>query len=242
MARTPNGTNILIDSGSDQRVLAELKDTLPFFDSTIDYAILTHTDKDHIGGFPYVLNHYKIKQMLFSGTYKKGYLVDTFIKRIKENGVFLALADEKSDFATDDGVFMDIIFPLTQYVGASQNPNERSIVAKLIYGENEILLTGDSEAPDEEKILASGANISADILKAGHHGSNTSTTEAFLRAASPKYGIISVGAGNSFHHPHPSTLKKLREAGVKILRTDLNGRIEMIFDKEKILTIKTLSP
>jgi competence protein ComEC len=134
---------------------------------------------------------------------------------------------------------IDVLFPFSQNIEVSDDANNTSLISKLIYGENEILLTGDSGIPVEEKLIASGVSLTADILKVGHHGSKTSTSEEFLRAVNPAYAVISVGKDNSYHHPHPSVMKRLARCNREILRTDRDGRIEMIFSKMKLLQIKT---
>ena len=101
-------------------------------------------------------------------------------------------------------------------------------MAKIIFGKNEILLTGDSEAPEEEELLRAGVNLDSDVLKIAHHGSKTSTIPAFLNAVSPQYSVISVGKHNTYHHPHPSTMKRLEQYGTRIFRTDESGRIELV--------------
>lgn len=105
---------------------------------------------------------------------------------------------------------------------------------KVIYGETSFLFTGDAEYEAEHAVLDTGADLSATVLKVGHHGSDTSTCYPFLRAVMPQYAVISVGAGNSYGHPSDNTLSKLRDAGAEIFRTDLQGDIVCTSDGKNV--------
>lgn len=237
LIRGPDGENIIIDGGPGQNILKELSETLPYFDNAIDWLILTHPDRDHIEGFIYVLRRYRVKNILFIGASKDDYFSDTFLEEITQKNIPVVFADAESDVTFPDGLVLDTLYPFEQMVGGRGATSNLSIVTKIVYFNNEVLVTGDADTQEEEKLLNKNVDLHADVLKLGHHGSATSTGEKFLKAVSPAYGVISVGKGNTYHHPHPSTLKKLQSAGVKILRTDINGRIEFAFNKEKILSI-----
>lgn len=239
LIRTPGGKNILIDGGPDNKVLSELGEVLPLWGNAIDYAILSHPDQDHIEGLVNVLKNYPVKHVIFAGGYKGDYYFDTFLKIIIAKNIQPIIADENSDVTLDDGVKIDVLFPFSAQLGQKIALKNFSVIVKIIYGENEILFPGDAEADEEKILLDAGVNLDADILKIGHHGSKTSTSDPFLQAVSPNYGIISVGQGNKFHHPHSSTLKKLAAFGSKFLRTDTVGRIEMTFSQDKVVEITT---
>lgn len=235
--RTPSGVNILVDGGPDKKILSELKDVLPFFDAKIDYLISTHPDKDHIEGLIYVLKKYKVGRVLWNGDYKTNYLTSAFFQAARDKNIMPQAAAADGDIALEDGVLIDIIFPFRQNFSTQENTNANSVVANIIYGDNEILLTGDADNELEEKLLEAKSRISADILKVGHHGSKFSTGEDFLNAVTPEYGVIQVGKDNKYGHPDSSVLKKLKERNSKIFRNDLNGRIEFIFSEEEIVKI-----
>ena len=120
--------------------------------------------------------------------------------------------------------------------------NEYSVITKLVYGQNSFLFTGDAEQISEGEVVASGQDISADVLKVGHHGSNTSTTDAFLSAVNPKYAVIQVGAENKYGHPTENTLKKLKSKNIEMYRNDLDGNIIAVSDGVNITfnTVKTV--
>lgn len=119
-------------------------------------------------------------------------------------------------------------------LNAGEGVNDSSIILKIIYGETSFLFTGDAEYDAEHAVLDSGADLTATVLKVGHHGSDTSTCYPFLRAVSPAYAVISVGEGNSYGHPSESTLSKLRDADVEVFRTDLQGDIFCISDGKSV--------
>lgn len=239
LIRTPSGKNILVDGGPGKKVLLELNEVLPFWGSTFDYVIPTHPDRDHIEGLIPVLKRYSVKNILTTGVYKNDYLSETFLRLIHEKNIPVTFTEANSDITFDDGVTIDILFPFSQNIGRETDTNSTSLVAEVIYGEHEILLTGDADASVEEKLIAARAPIKTDVLKVAHHGSKTSSTEKFLRTVNPEFAVISVGKGNSYHHPHPSVLKRLTTCDREILRTDLDDRIEMIFSKTELLEIKT---
>ncbi|MBI4994587.1 MBL fold metallo-hydrolase [Candidatus Peregrinibacteria bacterium] len=237
--RTPTGINILVDGGPDKKILSQLKDVLPFFDSAIDYMILTHPDKDHMEGLIYVLKKYHVKRILFAGVYKNNYLSNNFFKTAFAENIPTEALAANSDIVFQDGVLIDIIFPFKQNLSAQNETNDDSLVANVIFGENEILLTGDADEVLEKKLLETNAGIDADILKVSHHGSKTASGENFLKTVSPIYSVIQVGKNNKYGHPHSAVLKRLEAAGSKIFRTDLNGRIEFIFSEKELIKINT---
>lgn len=240
LIRTPSGINILVDGGPDKKILSELKDVLPFFGNKIDYVISTHPDKDHIEGLIYVLKKYEVKHVLWNGSYKTNYLTSAFFQTARDKNITPEAAAADRDIALADGILIDMIFPFNQSFSAQEDTNASSLVANVIYGENEILLTGDADTELEEKLLKANSKIDADVLKVGHHGSKFSTDEDFLNAVTPEYSVIQVGKDNKYGHPHPSVLKKLKEHNSKIFRNDLNGRIEFIFSEKELVKINTL--
>lgn len=125
---------------------------------------------------------------------------------------------------------VEILGPLRYH----NNLNDLSLIIKITYGDTSILITGDAEWEAEHDLLDGGIDVSADVLRVGHHGSNTSTSYQFLRAVAPTYGIISVGADNTYGHPDEETLSRLADADVDVMRTDQSGTIECICDGENI--------
>jgi competence protein ComEC len=132
------------------------------------------------------------------------------------------------------GAHIDVISPPADYAPAASPMNNDSLALRITYGRRSILLTGDMEKPMELRALVDGQPLRADILKVGHHGSNTSSTDSFLDAVSPVFGVISDGFENSFHHPHPKVLERLAAHRAGILRTDLDGLVTFRTDGRRM--------
>lgn len=220
----PNGNQILIDGGPDKSVLRELGKVMPFYDRSIDIVIATHPDKDHIGGLPDVIERYDVDFVLESGAEN-----DTSIKKaledsILKNNVKEILARRGMRINLGKGVFLNILFPDRDTSGFESNT--ASIVARLVYGDTEFILTGDSPKNIEEYlVMLDGKKLESDVLKAGHHGSKTSSSESFVGFVSPKYSVISAGRDNKYGHPHQETLDVLNQFGSVILSTQDSGII-----------------
>lgn len=132
----------------------------------------------------------------------------------------------------DEGVRLEIIHAGKD--GGMEDRNDASVVARLRYGELTVLLTGDAGGAAEAAMLRDGEPLTATVLKAGHHGANTSSSEAFLRVVSPQVMIISAGRGNSYGHPHPAMLARAAAVGATVLRTDELGTLELTSDGTRV--------
>ncbi|MBI5230401.1 MAG: MBL fold metallo-hydrolase [Candidatus Magasanikbacteria bacterium] len=243
---TPSGKTILIDGGPDDTVMDKLGRALPFFKKDIDLMILTHPHSDHVTGLVSVLKRYKVKEIYYTGTVHTSSVFIEWLKLIKEKQIPMHIVSYQEELQFDEGVKLAFLYPdheLAEVEEASEekrgqrknNLNNTSIVFKIAYGRTQFLFMGDAEAPVEETLLASGADLRADVLKAGHHGSHSSTSEDFLKAVSPRYATISAGRNNDYGHPHLSTLKRLERFGVYAYRTDTEGDITIMSDGEKII-------
>lgn len=231
LIKTPYEQNILIDGGPDNSVLSELGRNLAFFDKELDLVILTHPHDDHVAGLVEILRRYQVKKVLITGVLHTAPDYLAFLNEIKRQGIETELADSPKDIALGDDLVLKILYPLSDLSGQKfENLNNTSIVAKLIYKNNTFLFTGDAEAEEEDELIKSGADLSAQVLKVGHHGSKTSTSQAFLDKVQPQYAVISVGQDNAFGHPDLRTLNTLEQNNVEILRTDLLGTIKIIAD------------
>lgn len=226
LIRSSDGDNILVDGGPSSLVLDRLGEVLPFWSRKIDLLVLTHPHDDHIIGLISVLERYEVSAVLITGVKYKSAYYDEFLRLIDEAGVKVYFAEAPVDFKFGD-VFLDVIYPFFSIVDDEfSNLNNSSIVIKVSFSDGEsVLLTGDCEVECESEIL--DADIDADVLKAGHHGSRTASSAAFVKAVSPEKVVISVGAGNKFGHPHAETLRTF--SGVRVFRTDLDGTVEMEF-------------
>jgi len=234
--KTPNNQKILIDGGPDNGVLAKLGKNLPFYDKEIDLMILTHPHSDHLVGLVEVLKRYKVKKIISTGVIHATPEYLAWLEEIKEQKIPLeiAIAGQVLDFGNETK--MEILYPLENLAGQSVDDlNNTSIVSKLTFKNNSFLFMGDAEATAEEKLIASGADLKADILKIGHHGSKNATSESFLEKVDPQSTVISVGAKNKFGHPSGLVVNRLKREGIEILRTDERGDIKFLGDGENFV-------
>ena len=227
---SPTGTQILFDAGPPRKILSELRRVMSPFDKSIDAVVITNPDADHIGGFADILKNYKVGAVLEPGTYNDSKTYQNLKSEIKNKNIPAILARQGMRLNLGGGAVIDILFP-NQDV-STWDSNEGSIVAKLAYGDTEVMLTGDSVMKTEKIILGefSSEALRSTILKVGHHGSRTSSGEDFINAVQPRYAMISNGKDNKYGHPHGDTLDTLRGIGAQIFRTDLLGTIVMKSD------------
>jgi len=220
----PNGNQVLIDGGSGRGVLRELSKVMPFYDRSIDVVIATHPDKDHIGGLPLVLRRYHVNLFLEPGVTNDTGAYAALRRAVVERGVKNVYARRGMQVILDDGVMLRILFPDRDVAGMESNT--ASIVAQLVYGDTEFLLTGDSPKSIEKYLVSVvGKSLESDVLKVGHHGSKTSSNESFIGIASPQYAVISAGEDNRYGHPHEEVLDILKQFEVEILSTYERGTV-----------------
>lgn len=229
--KTPQNHQILIDGGPNSSILEQMGNVLPFFDKTIDLIVLTHPHSDHIIGAIEILKKYHVQNILFTGVNVKDDNYNEFLKEILTQNINVYIAEKNSDFLFGDVMF-DVVYPLkTIAFDEYANLNNSSIGIRVIYKNKTIFLTGDMESADEKKLIYDNKNLGAvEILKAGHHGSKTSSSKEFLAIIKPKIAVICVGTNNKFKHPNIETLDNLKLSGVKkTLRTDEEGALEFIY-------------
>ncbi len=228
---TPVGQRILVDGGPDLTLLERLGEELPFFDRGIDLMVLTHTDSDHVTSLPSVLERYRIKTVLMTGVDAYSSRYRAFLDAVEKSDVQVILADASHDIDLGEGLVLDVLWPIESMLGQEvEDPNNASVVAKLIWKDHEVLLTGDIEEEAERKILVSGADVSSDILKVAHHGSKTSSSTGFLLAVNPELALISAGRDNSFGHPHAQVISRFNSLDIDLRRTDKEGKVEVVLE------------
>jgi len=221
------GTNqILIDGGPSGQVLMEkLGRYVPFWDREIELVIATHPDQDHIEGLLELMQNYQIGALLESTVQSKSQLYQKFEELVSQKQIKKvdAIAGIKIKL---DQAEMEILSPRGIVpTGVVKDTNAYSVVAKLVFGENSFLLTGDFPDTEEQKLLQENVNVSAQVLKVAHHGSKYASTVEFLEKVHPQSAIISVGANNRFGHPTQEVLGRLKSYGINIFRTDEIGDI-----------------
>lgn len=222
---SPTGTQILFDGGPARKILGPLQKIISPFDRSIDAIIITNPDADHISGFLDILKNYQVGVVLEPGTLNSSKIFQNLKTEIKNKNIPNILARRGMRLDLGGGAFIDILFPDREV--SDWSTNDGSIVARLSYGENSFLLTGDATSKTEKIILAENSpeQLQSDILKVGHHGSCSSTSAEFLKVISPEYAFISVGKNSQYGHPHSEILSRLSDFGAKIFRTDIAGNI-----------------
>ncbi len=229
LIEAPNGNQILIDGGPGDRILAKLGGTLPFWDRSLDLVILTHPHADHVTGLVDVLERYDVGMVLETGVNHSIPEYAEWRELLKEKDVKVITAKSGQRVQFSESARLDILTPFENFAGASRpNVHDAMLVSRLAHGSTTVLLMGDAEKSLEYRLLYSGDDLDADILKVGHHGSKTSSTVEFLAAVSPEIAVIQVGRKNRFGHPVEEVLERLEASGAKILRTDRDGDIRIL--------------
>ena len=230
-----NDYAMLIDGGNKndgENLVNYLKNEIKLND--IDVVIGTHPHEDHIGGLTDVIETFDIGNIYLPNATTTTKIFEHLLNSIENKNYKITIPKINEEIKLNNMIFKVI------YTGTDETDlNNTSIILKLNYGKTKYLFTGDATNITEEKIL--NKDITSDVLKVGHHGSNYSTTEEFLNRVNPKYAIIQVGKDNKYNHPTKETLKKLNERSIKIYRTDKNGTIKLTSDGTdiEIETIKT---
>lgn len=233
---TPSGVQVLIDGGPDATVLQKLGEAMPFWDRTLDLVVLTHPDADHLIGLIDVLAVYDVHTVVTSGIEKDTPMFREWASALKREKARIILIDQPKRLQFGTELVLDMVWPQQNLSGKNtEKPNDYAIVMKVTVGDDRVLLTADIERWAEQKMLATPIDLTADILKVAHHGSKTSSSEAFLSAVAPKIAVISSGANNRYGHPYQGTLERLARMGIDTLRTDIEGDIVFLFERKKIM-------
>lgn len=228
----PNGETALIDGGTRKAGSSVVSYLNSQNVERIDYIIATHPHEDHIGGLIEVINKYTIGKVYMPDKANTTRVFEDLLLAIQNKGNKITKAVAGNNILDKEGLSLKILSPESNASGS--NLNNYSVVVKLNYKNTSFLFTGDAEGKSENTILNKGYNIRVDVLKLGHHGSDTSTTSEFLNKVNPKYAVISVGKGNQYNHPQESIINRLNNKGIKIYRTDLDGTIIATSDGEEI--------
>lgn len=230
---SPSGAQILIDGGKNRAVIRELGRVMPLFDRSIDVVLATHPDSDHIGGLPDVLERYRVGMIVQSSVLDPegvdAAAFDAAVREEEEDGGVQLVAERGQVIDLGGGVTFEILFP-DRFLPQVET-NLGSIVGRLTYGSTSFMLTGDS--PDEiEKylVLLDAEGLKSNVLKAGHHGSRTSSSLQFVGFVSPEYGVFSRGCDNSYGHPHEEPVAVFARLGVQTFDTCTDGAVTFVSD------------
>lgn len=227
LIQTPSGKTILIDAGErDQgtRIINYIKDKGI---DTIDIVIATHPHADHIGGMAEVINSFNIGQIYMPKVTHTSKTFEDLLLTIQQKGLKIKTAKAGTTLDIDPSIDAIMMAPNSEKY---ESLNDYSTVLKVTYDNSSFLITGDAEETSEEEMLTKGLDLKTDVLRVGHHGSSSSTIQQFLDEIAPQYAIISVGADNSYGHPHDEIMARLNNTDVAIYRTDIHGHIIITTD------------
>ncbi len=233
---SPTGTQVIVDGGPDKNLMKELSKIMPWYDRHVDMMVVTNPDLDHYSGFIPFLDKYSTDVVLEPGTTNKYPAYGELEQKLVDKGIPKVLARRGQVVDLGGGAYLKILFPDRDVSGLSSN--DGSIVMQLVYGDTSVMLQGDSTANIEHYLVSlDGEKLKSTILKAGHHGSKTSSTMEYVGTVSPKWTVISSGTNNSYGHPNKETLTTLKALDIPVLDTCVMGRITFTSDG-KAFTLK----
>ncbi|NEZ47445.1 MBL fold metallo-hydrolase [Clostridium niameyense] len=226
-----NDKNILIDAGtrkSSDKVVSYLKKQNI---KKLDYVIATHPHEDHIGGIPAVLKNFEVDTFYAPKKTANTKIFKDMISELKNKNLKINVAKAGKTLDIGNNAEAKFVAPNNDNY---QKTNDYSAVIKITYGSSKFLFTGDAEKLSEKEMLSNHIDISCNVLKAGHHGSHSSSSKEFLDKTNPKTVIISCGKNNDYGHPHKETLKELKKRNIQVYRTDIDGDIILTSDGKNI--------
>lgn len=227
-----NGHCMVIDGGESENGDKIVNYIKGLGINEIDYIIATHPHADHIGGLCNVISSFKVSNIIMPDAVSSSKVFENLLSAAEKSNAKVIKAEAGNKYKLGLSEFT-VIGP----VKPDENLNNNSVVIKLVYGNNSILFTGDAEKEEENDIINTGADISSEVLKVGHHGSTTSTSDEFVNKANPRYAVICVGKNNSYSHPSSDVITKLEKLGVSIYRTDTMGNIDMTLDGDNVSVV-----
>jgi competence protein ComEC len=232
---SPTGKTVLVDAGPDDSVLQQLPTVMPFMKHSIDVALETHPDSDHITGFIDLLKRYQVGMFIEPGIVKDSATAQSLEKEIDATHTPRYTARRGMVVDLGGGAELDILYPDHDVTQMNPNlDNDGGIVARVLYGNTSVLLTADTDTVVEDVLLKYNARdikqtgvgeLASTILKVAHHGSKYSSEQGFLAAVHPSVALISVGAHNTYGHPAPITLEHLGADNIEVHRTDQEGAL-----------------
>ncbi|HMM19982.1 MAG TPA: ComEC/Rec2 family competence protein [Selenomonadales bacterium] len=234
LIRTPGQQVTLIDTGdvpARNKLVAYIKKQGVI---AIDNLIITHPHADHLGGAQAILENFPVKHVYDNGQTTTTALYRQYLTLIQKKQIPFEVVKVGGQLDLGGGAILTFYGPPSPpLAGAETNLNNASIVGRLSFGKFSMLLPGDAELEEERWIVKRyGGELQSQVLKSGHHGSRTSSSLGFLKAVRPEAAIASLGAGNDYHHPHPSTIRRYEDYKIKFFRTDTDGTVTITSDGE----------
>jgi beta-lactamase superfamily II metal-dependent hydrolase len=229
--KSPEGFDVLVDGGPDASVLRSLASVQSWQDRTLDIVIATHTDADHIGGLIDIFERYQVNRVIETTNQNDTATALRYDTVSEEGQTFTAEAGQQIRLGSS--TLLTVLSPVGDE--SQWESNTASIVLLVQFGETKFLLTGDAPSGIEEYLVGAYAPyLKSDVLKLGHHGSNTSSSELFLTTVDPEFAIVSAGADNRYGHPHPEVVSRVEAVGATILETATQGTITFYSDGRSV--------
>lgn len=214
-----DGKNILIDAGNNDNLAYNYLKAQGI--SKLDYVIATHPHADHIGGMANIINDFTVGKFYAPKETTTTTVFENLVKSLQSKGLKITVPTPGENIYIGNAVLTFLAPNNSTY----EDLNNYSIVTRIKYGNTSFIFEGDAEDISENEILAKQLDISANVIKIGHHGSSSSTTKAYLDKVNPQYAVISVGANNDYGHPNKDILNRLTAKNIKVFRTDISGTI-----------------
>jgi competence protein ComEC len=232
----PSGRQVLIDGGPDSSVLRALGAVMPWYDRSIDIVIPTHPDKDHIAGLIDVLQRYDVRYLLQSsvqGSTPTWNTLESTIDFDKKRGLQVITAQRGEVIDLGSGAYLEVLSPdrLVPHV----DTNTGCVVTKLVYGNTSFMLTCDMPQDVEQYLVyLDGSDLQSTVLKAGHHGSKTSSLPLFVGTVNPQYAVFSRGCNNQYGFPHPETIATMKSFNIPLEDTCKQGTVTFVSDGKTV--------
>jgi competence protein ComEC len=215
------GKTMLIDAGNNNKAAVVVEYLKQQKISKIDILVGTHPDADHIGGLDAVIDNFEIGKIYMPKVQSNTTTFEDVLKAVQRKGLKVTTAKSGLTLDWESDATVEMIAPAAQY----SDTNDMSAVIHLTFGQTSFLFTGDAESKSEQDMIGSKVNLKSNVLLVGHHGSKSSSSQAFLDAVKPSYAVIQVGKDNNYGHPTAEVLKRLMDMGVKTYRNDELGNI-----------------
>ena len=233
LIETPDGFEMLIDGGPNAAVLRELSKERSFFDREIDVVVTTHPDLDHIGGLVDVLKRYKVQTILRTENKNDKSAAEAFAAAEEKENAEEILADAGQVLQLGASTTIQIFSPTGDE--RQWESNASSIVLRVVYGNTSFMFTGDAPQEIEDYLVKTyGAQLDSDVLKLGHHGSKTSSSDAWLDTVTPQHVVVSAGLDNKYGHPHQDVMQRVFARNIQSSHTGTDGTITFYSDGAKV--------
>lgn len=243
---TPNNKKVLIDGGGSEFGDFDVGKNIlvPYIldrkIKSIDYVFISHFDSDHCGGILYLLQELTVKNIIIGTQFEDNANLEKFKNIIKENKINTNVIEMGSKIYIDKEVYFDVLWPDSSNIISNNSINNNALVCKLVYKNFSMLFTGDIEKEAEQVLISKykgTSKLNANVLKVGHHGSKSSSTQEFIELVQPQICVIGVGKNNKFGHPNNEVIERLQNLNCKIYRTDVNGEITIKVDKKIMVNV-----